>query len=158
MLDVGSGSGYVAACLARMVGPAGQCIGVEHIGELVAMSVENVKRDDASLLDSGRLRLLHADGRWGAPAEGPYDGIHVGAAAPSVPDELLAQLRPGGPMVVPVGPKGMTQRLLIFDKDEGGAVRRTDHSSVVFVPLTDDAAQLDKGNSTKISLRALVGL
>lgn len=57
-LDVGSGSGYLTACLAHMVGPRGTVYGVEHIKELVKQSEENVKRDCPELLESGRLKLI----------------------------------------------------------------------------------------------------
>ena len=58
ILDVGSGSGYIAACFTRMAGPSGKVVGIEHIAALTALSIENVKRDDATLLSSGRLRLV----------------------------------------------------------------------------------------------------
>ena len=91
-------------------------MGVEHIAALTAMAEANVRRDDASLLDrfnarrgctrgaclwptlmhSGRLKLLTGDGREGAAFDGPYDAIHVGAAAPELPPALVKQLAPGG--------------------------------------------------------------
>uniref|UniRef100_A0A8B9KP00 Protein-L-isoaspartate O-methyltransferase n=1 Tax=Astyanax mexicanus TaxID=7994 RepID=A0A8B9KP00_ASTMX len=84
-LDVGSGSGYLTACFARMVGPTGKVVGIEHIDELVQASVKNVRADDPELLTSGRIKLVVGDGRLGFPDGAPYDAIHVGAAAPTIP-------------------------------------------------------------------------
>ncbi|XP_035754424.1 protein-L-isoaspartate(D-aspartate) O-methyltransferase isoform X2 [Egretta garzetta] len=57
-LDVGSGSGYLTACFARMMGPTGKAVGVEHIKELVHESIRNVQEDDPALLSSGRVKLV----------------------------------------------------------------------------------------------------
>ena len=94
-LDVGSGTGYLTACMAIMVGERGRVIGIEHIPELVELSVKNVRRSHSSLLTSGRMRLIVGDGRKGYPEAGPYNAIHVGAAAHVLPQDLLAQLAPG---------------------------------------------------------------
>ncbi|GLD49726.1 protein-L-isoaspartate(D-aspartate) O-methyltransferase isoform X1 [Lates japonicus] len=57
-LDVGSGSGILSVCFARMVGPKGKVIGIDHIKELVDDSINNVKKDDPSLITSGRVKLI----------------------------------------------------------------------------------------------------
>uniref|UniRef100_A0A8C9F481 Protein-L-isoaspartate(D-aspartate) O-methyltransferase n=1 Tax=Pavo cristatus TaxID=9049 RepID=A0A8C9F481_PAVCR len=57
-LDVGSGSGILTACFSRMVGPKGQVVGIDHIKELVDDSINNVKKDDPTLLSSGRVKLI----------------------------------------------------------------------------------------------------
>ncbi|KAI5094392.1 protein-L-isoaspartate(D-aspartate) O-methyltransferase isoform X1 [Silurus meridionalis] len=57
-LDVGSGSGILSVCFARMVGPKGKVIGIDHIKELVDDSINNVKKDDPTLISSGRINLL----------------------------------------------------------------------------------------------------
>lgn len=61
-LDVGSGSGYLTACFARMTGPSGRVVGIDHIDELVQMSIKNVQADDPDLLSSGRIRLWEMEG------------------------------------------------------------------------------------------------
>ncbi|XP_030054344.1 protein-L-isoaspartate(D-aspartate) O-methyltransferase isoform X3 [Microcaecilia unicolor] len=87
-LDVGSGSGILTACFARMVGPKGKVVGIDHIKELVDDSIHNVGKDDPTFISSGRVQLLVGDGRLGYPQEAPYDAIHVGAAAPIVPQAV----------------------------------------------------------------------
>lgn len=72
-LDIGSGSGYLTACMAEMVGPEGKVVGVEHISELVDMSERNVAKNKNQLLESGRVKFVVADGRLGYAKDGPYD-------------------------------------------------------------------------------------
>ncbi|KAH9312778.1 hypothetical protein KI387_027813, partial [Taxus chinensis] len=140
-LDVGSGTGYLTACFALMVGPEGCAVGVEHIPELVKMSVENVRKSEAaSLLADGILSLNVGDGRQGWPDLAPYNAIHVGAAAPEVPQPLIEQLKPGGRMVIPVG--SFLQDLQVIDKQLDGSLKVRTESSVRYVPLTDHREQL----------------
>ncbi|KAF9977774.1 hypothetical protein BGZ73_004841 [Actinomortierella ambigua] len=140
VLDVGSGSGYLTACIAHIVGPEGVVVGVDHIPELVEKAKENVRHDNASLLSSGRVRFEVADGRGGFPSEAPYDCIHVGAAAEKMPKELIDQLKAPGRMFIPVGPKGM-QAIYVVDKDEHGKVTIVKSMDVMYVPLTDAQKQ-----------------
>eukprot|EP00183_Erythrolobus_madagascarensis_P002479 CAMPEP_0185848872 /NCGR_PEP_ID=MMETSP1354-20130828/3590_1 /TAXON_ID=708628 /ORGANISM="Erythrolobus madagascarensis, Strain CCMP3276" /LENGTH=324 /DNA_ID=CAMNT_0028549329 /DNA_START=91 /DNA_END=1065 /DNA_ORIENTATION=- len=146
-LDVGSGSGYLAACMARMASAyGGRVVGVEHIDGLTSMAKKNVRSDPAvaDLLGDGAdatLQLVTADGRKGFAASAPYDAIHVGAAADGVPPELLEQLKAGGRMVIPVGKPNRAQELVQVDKDENGRVSMKPITGVRYVPLTDQAAQ-----------------
>eukprot|EP00288_Rhodomonas_lens_P017148 CAMPEP_0177700968 /NCGR_PEP_ID=MMETSP0484_2-20121128/6370_1 /TAXON_ID=354590 /ORGANISM="Rhodomonas lens, Strain RHODO" /LENGTH=216 /DNA_ID=CAMNT_0019212189 /DNA_START=43 /DNA_END=690 /DNA_ORIENTATION=+ len=134
-LDVGSGSGYLTACMALMVGVQGLAVGIEHVPDLVTKSLENFKKDGKnSLLESGNLRVVVGDGRKGHPPEGPYDAIHVGAAAPTLPPALVEQLKPGGRLIIPVGTSN--QALLQVDKGQDGKVTETVLSGVRYVPLT----------------------
>ena len=154
VLDVGSGSGYLAACFAELVTSEafrngekdetgeGIVVGIEHIEELVVDSLKNVERDGKGrLLETKRLMLFAGDGRNGYKPEAPYDAIHVGASTPSVPDALLEQLAVGGRLVIPVGDSS-GQALKVIDRLEDGTFKRRTEMGVIYVPLTDRASQL----------------
>ncbi|CAF1708002.1 unnamed protein product, partial [Brassica napus] len=142
VLDVGSGTGYLTACFAVMVGSEGRAIGVEHIPELVASSIKNIEASDAAspLLKQGSLAIHVGDGRQGWAEFAPYDAIHVGAAAPEIPEALIDQLKPGGRLVIPVG--NLFQDLQVVDKNSDGSVSIRSETSVRYVPLTSREAQL----------------
>ncbi|KAI3965493.1 hypothetical protein MKW92_034736 [Papaver armeniacum] len=140
-LDIGSGSGYLVACFASMVGPQGRAVGIEHIPELVSASVENIQKSAASpLLELGSLSVHVGDGRNGWPEFAPYDAIHVGAAAREIAKQLIDQLKPGGRLVIPVG--NIFQDLKVIDKNQDGSITVHDETAVRYVPLTSKDAQL----------------
>lgn len=114
MLDVGSGSGYLTACFFRFIKAKGnhpntRVVGIEHQASLVNLSKTNLNADDPSMLQSGIMQIIQGDGRKGYKDQAPYDAIHVGAAAPTEPVELINQLAKGGRLIVPVGPEGGSQ-------------------------------------------------
>ncbi|KAL8588782.1 hypothetical protein ACOMHN_035278 [Nucella lapillus] len=142
-LDVGSGSGYLTACMALMVGQTGKVVGMDHMEELVKESVANVRKGDftSRLLDGGQLEFVVGDGREGYSTGGPYDAIHVGAGASSIPEALVSQLKPGGRLVVPVDRWFGGQVLMQVDRALDGTVTHRELMGVTFVPLTSKDQQ-----------------
>ncbi|MFH4978953.1 hypothetical protein AB6A40_005662 [Gnathostoma spinigerum] len=141
-LDVGSGSGYLTVCMAKMVGRTGKVVGIDHINELVEQSKRNILKNHSDLLESGRVVMVVGDGREGYKDEAPYKAIHVGAAAPEIPPMLVEQLASGGRMLIPVGAAHGNQRFLQVDKDLSGKVTVQDLMGVIYVPLTSRERQL----------------
>lgn len=128
VLEVGTGSGYQAAVLAPLV--AKVCT-----AEIIAALGHRVRALFTALgLETIQARI--ADGYHGWPECAPFDGILVTAATDHVPPPLVAQLKPGGRMVVPVGGPYAVQYLTLIEKSASGQVRTRQLLPVSFVPLT----------------------
>ena len=127
VLEVGTGSGYQAAVLAEIVA---RVYSIEIVQSL-AMTAESSLKE----LQYQNIEIKIGDGYKGWPEKGPFDGIVVTAAAPRVPDALIAQLKPGGKMVIPVGEAGETQELLVITKGMDGKSSQKRILPVRFVPL-----------------------
>ena len=126
VLEVGTGSGYQAAVLAEL---AQIVYTVELIEEL-----KGIAKRRLDSLGYRNLRYRLGDGSQGWEEMAPFDRIVVTAAPELIPSALIAQLRPGGRMVIPAGPPG-EQRLLLLEKESGRQVRTADLISVKFAPL-----------------------
>lgn len=128
ILEVGTGSGYQAAVLAEVVR---QVYSVEIIPALAATASELLAR-----LGYANVLVRNADGYQGWAEHAPFDGILVTAAAPYIPPPLVAQLKPGGRLVIPIGLPGCVQQLKVIEKLADGSTRSRDVLRVAFVPLT----------------------
>ncbi|CAH8860551.1 unnamed protein product [Trichobilharzia szidati] len=160
-LDVGSGSGYLTACMALMVSPTGVAVGIEHINELTEFALANVgnwmnhsKAAQSARIELGKqLKLVTGDGRQGWSDDALYDAIHVGAAAPTIPDALKNQLKVGGRLICPEGPEDGNQVLVQIDHLPDGSFQRKILMGVFYVPLTDKSSQLGpRKEKTKFNL------
>jgi protein-L-isoaspartate(D-aspartate) O-methyltransferase len=128
VLEVGTGSGYQAAVLAELVGSVYTIEIIEPLGEQARERLERLGYDNVA--------VKVGDGYYGWPEHAPFDAIIVTAAASHVPPPLVEQLRPGGRMVIPVGPRFYTQQLLLVEKGSDGEVTSRQVLPVAFVPLT----------------------
>ena len=142
VLDVGSGSGYLTHVLANLVsakGEGGKVVGIDHIQGLVDLANKNMGKspEGREMLANKAVEFVCGDGRKGYPAGGPYDAIHVGAAAKEVHEGLLGQLKAPGRMFIPVGEDGGMQWIWVVDKKADGSVERVRDMGVRYVPLTD---------------------
>jgi len=125
ILEIGTGSGYQTAILARL---AGIVFTVERLPDLLVEAEERFRR-----LGLTNIRTRLGDGAAGWPEEAPFDGILVAAAAPRVPEPLLAQLAPDGRLVIPIGDLG-SQELVVLQRSARGFEQRS-AGGVRFVPL-----------------------
>ena len=135
-LEIGTGSGYQAAVLAKLVAEVSTIEIVEPLGtqaaaRLRAMGYRNVE-----------VRI--GDGYQGWPEKAPFDIILVTAAPPEIPPKLVEQLKPGGRMVLPVGGRFETQWLMLITKNEKGEVRKREVMPVAFVHGHQEEERLNR--------------
>lgn len=128
VLEVGTGSGYQAAILSRLVAHVWS---IEIVPSLARQSAERLKR-----LGHANVTVRQGDGYAGWAKHAPFDSIIVTAGAQHVPQPLVQQLKPGGRMVIPVGSRLWGQKLLLIEKRADGSIRKRSLGSVRFVPLT----------------------
>jgi protein-L-isoaspartate(D-aspartate) O-methyltransferase len=126
-LEVGTGSGYQAAVLSRLVS---HVYTIEIIEGLAREARQRLER-----LGYANVTVRVGDGYAGWPDRAPFDIIMVTAAPNEVPPPLLDQLKPGGRLVIPVGPVFDVQELLLIEKDPSGQTRTRRVAPVAFVPL-----------------------
>ena len=126
VLEIGAGSGYQTAVLASL---ARKVFAIERLAILANEATARL-----SELGFRNVNLKVSDGTEGWPAYMPYDAILVAAGGPSVPEPLIAQLKVGGKLVIPIGGDKKKQTLVRVTKTETGS-RREDFGPCAFVPL-----------------------
>jgi protein-L-isoaspartate(D-aspartate) O-methyltransferase len=134
VLDIGTGSGYQAALMAHL---AGDVVSVELVSQLADRAAATLER-----LGYSTVRVFRAGEELGWPDMAPYDAIAVAAGAPSIPDELVAQLKDGGLLVIPVGPRDLQDLVAVTRKGNGRSVRTL--GPCRFVPLLGRGAWSDR--------------
>jgi protein-L-isoaspartate(D-aspartate) O-methyltransferase len=127
ILEVGAGSGYAAAVIGQI---AEEVIAVERHHELAELAQLRMRR-----LGYGNVRIVEGDGTLGWPEDAPFDAIVAAASGSHVPQSWIAQLKPGGRIVMPVGPPHEVQTLLKVTKRDDGSLSHEDLGGVRFVPL-----------------------
>jgi protein-L-isoaspartate(D-aspartate) O-methyltransferase len=127
VLEVGAGSGYAAAVISRI---AGKVIGIERQHDLVEIARRRLER-----LGYANVEIVEGDGTRGCPDHAPFDAILAAASGSHVPPALIAQLAPGGRLVMPVGDPGGVQELIKVTKQEDGILKHENLGGVRFVPL-----------------------
>jgi len=125
VLEVGTGSGYQAAILSRLVE---KVYSTERIEALATLARQRFRR-----LGYRNIRVQHSDGSWGWPQFGPFDAIIVTAGGLEIPQPLLEQLQVGGQLVMPLGDR--TRQTLVTVTRTQSLFERVDLEPVVFVPL-----------------------
>lgn len=126
VLEIGAGSGYQTAVLARM---GAQVFSIERVPELARSAQAQIRQ-----LDIHNATVKCFDGTLGWNAHAPYDAILVAAGGPDVPEPLISQLKTGGRLVLPIGERRDAQTLIRVIRTENGS-EREDHGSCSFVPL-----------------------
>jgi len=127
VLEVGAGCGYQAAVLA-------QCVRQVHAVERIHGLFEAARQHLRQVGLTRRVKLVHADGMLGLPAQAPFDAIVTAAAAPSIPQALREQLTLGGRLIAPEGGQGQ-QRLVLIVRTGASTWQRQELEAVRFVPL-----------------------
>ena len=127
VLEIGTGSGYQAAVLSPL---AASVFSIEIVPELAKSSSALLKE-----LGCANVTVRLGDGYKGWPEEAPFDRIILTAAPVEIPKALLAQLKPGGRLVGPVGESALDQKLVVVEKDLGGRIRQRPMLPVRFVPM-----------------------
>ena len=129
ILEIGAGSGYQAAILAQMGADVYTVEIVEPLAEMARQTLERLGYKNA--------QVRHGDGYRGWPEHAPFDAIIVTCAPDKIPPDLVAQLKDGGRMIIPVG-GGMNQELVLLRK-QGDQIEKQSVLPVRFVPMTGEA-------------------
>lgn len=128
VFELGTGSGYQAAVLDAL---GTEVYSVEIVPQLGASA-----RETLDTLGHAKVKTRVGDGYFGWEEAAPFDAVIVTAASDHIPPPLIRQLKPGGRMLIPVGSRYFTQKLVLVTRGEEGAVRTREIIPVHFVPLT----------------------
>lgn len=128
IFELGTGSGYQAAVL--------DALGAEVYSVEIVPELGERARETLSALGYRGVETRVGDGYFGWESAAPFDAIIVTAASEHIPPPLLRQLKPGGRMIIPVGSRFLTQKLVLVTRDPAGQVRTREILPVTFVPLT----------------------
>ncbi len=128
ILDVGAGSGWQTAMLAKIVGEQGKIFAVERIPELKKFAEENISKYE--FIEKGIVKILEGDGSKGLTEEAPYDKIIAAATAEEIPQAWKDQLKMGGRIVAPVG-----QSIIVLNKTGQNQFTQKQYFGFNFVPL-----------------------
>ena len=150
VLDVGTGSGYQAAILSRL---ARHVQSLEIVPQLAVQARRRLRR-----MGYQNIHVAAADGYGGWPARAPYDVILVAAGSTSIPQPLLDQLKPGGRLIMPVGPTTLDEELVVAAKSDAGVIRRCTLGLAAFVPMTGQAQSTVRKSAPGNGSNALSGL
>jgi protein-L-isoaspartate(D-aspartate) O-methyltransferase len=134
VLEIGTGSGYQAAILSRLVKRLTTVERITQVANLARMNLKSIGIDN--------VVVIEGDGTLGYPDNAPYDGIIITAATPDVPRPLIGQLAEGGTLVAPVGGRDI-QDLITLHK-QGGSIIKESRGGVRFVPLIGQHGWEDK--------------
>ncbi|TXJ26664.1 MAG: protein-L-isoaspartate(D-aspartate) O-methyltransferase [Chitinophagaceae bacterium] len=126
VLEIGTGSAYQAVVLAEM---GAQVYTIERQKKLFELN-----KNFPLLKKYLTIKFFYGDGYEGLPTYAPFDRIIITAAAPEIPEKLIAQLKPGGMMVIPVG-AGDVQRMMRITKQANGALKEEVFDNFSFVPM-----------------------
>ena len=128
VLEIGTGSGYQAAVLAKLVSQVYSIEIIEELGKVTTQRLDQLGYDN--------IETRIADGYDGWLEHAPFDSIIVTAAISHIPPPLVQQLKKGGRMIIPVGTRFQTQYLTLVEKDMQGAITTRQILPVSFVPFT----------------------
>ncbi len=131
ILEIGAGSGWQAALLAKIAtdgGAAGKVFAIERVAALAKLAEENIAR--CGYVDSGTVQVINKDGKLGHSAEAPFDKIIAAAAAEAIPPVWKTQLKIGGRLVAPVG-----RNIVVLDKKSQKEFEERRYFGFSFVPL-----------------------
>jgi protein-L-isoaspartate(D-aspartate) O-methyltransferase len=143
VLEVGAGTGYNAALMARIIGPTGRVVTVDIDADLVRTAARHLADADVD-----GVELVCADGARGHPAGAPYDRIVLTVGSGDVRPEWVAQLVPGGRLLLPLGVRG-TQLSVALDLDRDGVLRSHSVNRCAFVRLRGAAATVEVGAESR---------